>query len=163
MRTGFGYDLHKLVPDRKLVLGGVIIPSSAGEAGHSDGDVLIHAVIDALFGAAAAGDIGSHFPPSDPAYRDISSRILLRETLSVISRRGYVIINIDCTVILETPKILPYIKKIRETIAGDLCIHPDNISVKGKTKEGVDAAGEKRAVEAHAVALIEKADNSVWV
>ncbi len=163
VRIGFGYDLHKLIKDRELILGGVVIPSIVGEAGHSDGDVLIHAIIDALLGAAAAEDIGSHFPSTDPVYKNISSRILLKKTLEIISGLEYVIVNIDCTIILQAPKILPYVMQIRETIAEDLGVLTDSISVKGKTKEGVDAAGEKRAVEAYAVVLLEKTDKAIWV
>ncbi len=153
-RVGFGYDLHRLVEGRKLLLGGVEIPSPVGEDGHSDGDVLIHAVIDALFGAARLGDIGSHFPPSDRAYKDISSRVLLRRAAALVSGKGWTISNLDCTVVLETPKILPYRDAIANTLAEDLGIPQDAISVKGKTKEKVDAVGEGRAVEAFATALI---------
>lgn len=156
MRVGFGYDIHPLTKGRKLVLGGTEIPSPLGEEGHSDGDVLIHAVIDALLGASSMGDIGRHFPPGDPAYRGISSRILLQEISRLLEEHEFQICNIDSTVILERPKILNYIRDIQCLLAEDLGIAPDQISVKGKTKEGLDAAGVGEAVEAYAVALIEK-------
>ncbi len=153
-RIGTGYDIHVLVEGRPLLIGGVEIPFDRGEAGHSDGDVLIHAVIDALLGAACLGDIGRHFPPSDPAFKDISSRILLGRTRELLRKHGYRIGNIDATVILQRPKLLPWIERIRAALAGDLGISAEAVSVKAKTKEGVDAAGEGRAVEAHAAVLI---------
>ncbi len=154
MRVGFGFDSHRLVEGRKLVLGGVHIPFDKGEDGHSDGDVLIHAVIDGLFGAAASGDIGSHFPPSDPAYKDIESRILLKKAMDEIGGL-YRVVNIDCTVLLERPKILPFVPEIRKSLAGALGIPESAVSVKGKTKEGLDSVGEGRAVEACAAVLLE--------
>jgi 2-C-methyl-D-erythritol 4-phosphate cytidylyltransferase/2-C-methyl-D-erythritol 2,4-cyclodiphosphate synthase len=153
-RVGFGWDLHRLVPERKLLLGGVEIPSPRGEDGHSDGDVLAHALIDALLGAAGLGDIGGHFPASDPAYKDISSRILLRRAADLVRAENLRVVNIDCTVVLESPKILPYRKAIADCLAGDLGISAAAVSVKGKTKEKVDATGEGRAVEAFAVVLL---------
>jgi 2-C-methyl-D-erythritol 2,4-cyclodiphosphate synthase/2-C-methyl-D-erythritol 4-phosphate cytidylyltransferase len=153
-RIGFGWDLHRLVPERKLLLGGVEIPSPKGGEGHSDADVLIHAIIDALFGAAGLGDIGSHFPPSDPAYKNISSRVLLRRAVALLRAENLRIVNLDCTVVLESPKILPYRQAIAACLAEDLGVSPPLISVKGKTKEKVDAVGEGRAVEAFAVALL---------
>lgn len=155
MRIGFGYDLHRLEQGRTLVLGGVKIPAPFGELGHSDGDVLLHAVIDALLGAACLGDIGSHFPPGDPAYKDISSRVLLSRTAELIREAGYRIVNIDATVVLQAPKILPHVPGIRAAIASDLTIPVETVSVKGKTKEHVDATGEGRAIEAYAAALLE--------
>ncbi len=154
MRIGFGYDLHRLVLGRKLMIGGVHIPCKFGEEAHSDGDVLLHAIIDALFGAVADGDIGSHFPPSDEKWKDINSIILLKQTFSLIKEKGFSIVNMDCTVILEKPKLLPFMDKIRKTIADSLDISIDQISVKGKTKEKVDAVGEGKAVESHAVVLL---------
>jgi 2-C-methyl-D-erythritol 4-phosphate cytidylyltransferase/2-C-methyl-D-erythritol 2,4-cyclodiphosphate synthase len=153
-RVGFGYDLHRLTEGRRLLLGGVDIPFSKGEDGHSDGDVLIHAVIDALFGAAGLGDIGSRFPPSDPAYKDISSRILLRRAAELVRGENLRIGNLDCTVVLEMPKILPYRQAITSRLAEDLGIPPAVVSVKGKTKEKADATGEGRAVEAFATVLL---------
>jgi 2-C-methyl-D-erythritol 2,4-cyclodiphosphate synthase len=154
MRVGFGYDIHKLVTGRKLLLGGVEIPSSVGEKAHSDGDVLIHAVIDALLGAASLGDIGKHFPPGDPAFKGISSRLLLAKTKTLIHNHGYTISNIDSTIILERPKLLPHITAMKEHIASDLGIVPGDISIKGKTKEQCDATGAGEAVEAYAVVLL---------
>jgi 2-C-methyl-D-erythritol 4-phosphate cytidylyltransferase/2-C-methyl-D-erythritol 2,4-cyclodiphosphate synthase len=153
-RIGYGYDLHRLVEGRRLLLGGAEIPSTRGEDGHSDGDVLIHAVIDALFGAAGLGDIGESFPPSDPAYRDISSRILLRRAVNLVRAANLRIGNLDCTVVLESPKILPYKEAIIACLAEDLGVPPSAVSVKGKTKEKVDAVGEGRAVETFAVVLL---------
>jgi 2-C-methyl-D-erythritol 2,4-cyclodiphosphate synthase len=155
MRGGFGFDSHRLTEGRRLVLGGVDIPSPKGEDGHSDGDVLIHAVIDALFGAACSGDIGSHFPPSDPAYKDIGSLVLLTKAVDEI-RKSYRIVNIDCTVILERPKILPFVSAIRSSLAPVLGIGECAVSVKGKTKEGLDAAGEGKSIEAYATVLLEE-------
>lgn len=156
MRIGFGYDIHRLVPDRKLLLGGVEIPFPMGEEGFSDGDALIHTVIDSLLGPSGLGDIGSNFPPGQPEYADVSSRLLLEKTAGMIRAAGYSVVNIDCTVVLEAPKILPYVARICAAIASCLAIPVDRISVKGKTKEGVDATGEGRAVEAFAVALLEE-------
>lgn len=155
MRIGFGYDLHRLEQGRTLVLGGVKIPAPFGELGHSDGDVLLHAVIDALLGAACLDDIGSHFPPGDPAYKDIPSRVLLTRTAELVRDAGYRIVNIDATVVLQAPKILPHVPGIRAAIASDLSIPVETVSVKGKTKEHVDATGEGRAVEAYAAVLLE--------
>ena len=155
MRIGFGYDIHELVPERKLILGGVIIPSPVGEKAYSDGDVLIHAVIDAILGAAAAGDIGSHFPNSDPAYKNISSRILLKTAGGILTKNNYKIVNIDSTIILQKPHILEFIPAIRSNLSNDLNIPLSSVSVKGKTKEKLDAAGKGKAIEVYAVALIE--------
>lgn len=154
MRIGFGYDLHKLTAGRKLMIGGVHIPSEFGEEAHSDGDVLLHAIIDALFGAIADGDIGSHFPPSDPQWKDISSLYLLKETYAIVKKKGFSIINLDCTVVLEKPKLLPHMDKIKKTISEYLEISTGQISVKGKTKEKVDAVGEGRAIESYATLLL---------
>ena len=156
MRIGFGYDLHKLSSGRKLMIGGVHIPCEVGEEAHSDGDVLLHAIIDALFGAIAEGDIGSHFPPSDPQWKDISSLFLLKEANEIVMEKGFSIINMDCTVILEKPRILPFVQSIREAIADSLNLSIDQVSVKGKTKEKVDAVGEGRAIEAFASLLLDK-------
>lgn len=157
MRIGLGYDLHRLVPDRNLIIGGVTLPYHLGEEAHSDGDVLIHALIDSLFGALALGDIGTHFPPSDDKWKNISSIILLEKCIKIVSEKGWVIGNIDCTIILEKPKIKPHVQKIRETLASVLKIEIDQLSIKGKTKEGVDATGENRAIEAHVISLLLKA------
>ncbi len=156
MRIGYGYDIHRLVAGRKLVLAGVDIPSPVGEEGHSDGDALIHAIIDALLGACSLGDIGSHFPPSDPAYKDISSRILLKKAMDMIREAGWCIENVDTIVILQSPRILPYVADMKRILAADMGIALDSVSIKGKTKESLDATGEGRAVEAYAVALLAK-------
>ena len=159
MRIGLGYDLHRLVPNRKLIIGGVVIPYHLGEEAHSDGDVLIHALIDALFGALALGDIGTHFPPNDNKWKDISSLILLEECYKLVKRQGYSIKNIDCTVILERPKIKPYVLKITQKLSNILNIEQNQISIKGKTKEGVDSVGKNRAIEAHVIALLLRKNN----
>lgn len=156
MRVGLGYDIHRLVTGRELILGGVTIPFDKGEDAHSDGDVLIHAVIDALLGALADGDIGTHYPPSDPQWKDVSSRRLLRETVQRVSDQGYRINNIDCTIIIEQPKLYPFKEAIRQTLAEDLAIPLADVSVKAKTKEKQDATGEGRAVESHVIALLLK-------
>ena len=155
MRIGLGYDLHRLVAERPLILGGITVPAPFGEEGHSDGDVLIHAVIDALLGAAALGDIGTHFPPSDPQYKNINSRILLSRTVELISENGYRLINLDATVILQKPKLMEHIPAIRRQLAEDLGTEIGNVSVKAKTNEKVDALGESRAVAVHAAVLID--------
>lgn len=154
MRVGFGYDIHRLVAGRPLVLAGLVVPHTAGEDGHSDGDVLIHALIDALLGSAALGDIGTHFPPGDPSYKNISSRILLDRTRALIEHAGFSIVNCDCTVVLERPKLLPHIPAMRQNLADDLGLALDAVSVKAKTKEAVDATGRGDAVEAYAVVLV---------
>lgn len=156
MRIGSGYDLHRLVPDRDLIIGGVTLPYLLGEEAHSDGDVLIHAIIDSLFGALALGDIGTHFPPSDNKWKNISSLILLKKCCSLIEEEGYIVGNIDCTVILEKPKIKPHVEAIRKKLSETMNIEISQISIKGKTKEGVDATGENRAIEAHAISLLLK-------
>ncbi|MGL1893764.1 MAG: 2-C-methyl-D-erythritol 2,4-cyclodiphosphate synthase [Spirochaetaceae bacterium] len=156
MRIGLGYDLHKLIQGRDLIIGGVTLPYHLGEEAHSDGDVLIHAIIDSLFGALALGDIGTHFPPSDNKWKNISSMILLNKCYSKISEKGYIIGNMDCTVILEKPKIKPFIDAIKQSLCPLLQISPEQLSIKGKTKEGVDATGENRAIEAHVISLLIK-------
>ncbi len=136
------------------MIGGIHIPCDFGEEAHSDGDVLLHAIIDAIFGSIAEGDIGSHFPPTDPKWKNADSLDLLKKTSGFLKEKAYKIVNIDCTVILEKPKLLPYMQQIRQSIADSLCINLDQISVKGKTKEKVDAVGEGRAIEAIASLLI---------
>ena len=153
MRVGFGYDIHQLISGRHLLLAGVEIPSPVGESGHSDGDVLIHAVIDALLGSCGAGDIGTHFPDSDPAWKDAASRGLLIKALGIV--HGYRPINVDCTVCLEKPRLSSYIPAIREHLAQDLGLDTAAISVKAKTGEGLGPVGSGRAVEAYAVMLVE--------
>ncbi|MEW5816870.1 MAG: 2-C-methyl-D-erythritol 2,4-cyclodiphosphate synthase [Spirochaetota bacterium] len=159
MLVGIGYDLHRLVPGRPLMIGGVAIPAAWGEEGYSDGDVLIHAIIDAILGAAGLGDIGTHFPSSDPKYKGLSSRVMLTNIVSLIRNAGYSVVNLDSTVILQAPKILPFIENIRQTLSQDLDLPYSRVSVKGKTKENVDAVGEGRAIEAFAVVLLESGRN----
>jgi 2-C-methyl-D-erythritol 2,4-cyclodiphosphate synthase len=163
LRIGQGWDLHRLVPARPLILGGVNIPAQSGELGHSDGDVLLHALIDALLGAAALGDIGSHFPPSDPTWKDAESSDLLCTVLALVEEAGLEVINIDATIILQSPKLSPYRETIRENLASLFKLPLDRISVKAKTKEGVDAAGRGEAIEAMAVVLLEEKDPAIWV
>ena len=163
MRIGFGWDLHRLVEGRSLVLGGLIIPAERGEAGHSDGDVLLHAVTDALLGALALGDIGGHFPPSDPQWKDIESSILLEKVVAMVHDAGYRVGNIDTTVVLESPKLGPHIDHIRASVAQPLYLDIAEVSVKAKTHEKLGPVGEGEAVEAYASVLLEEADPSVWV
>jgi 2-C-methyl-D-erythritol 2,4-cyclodiphosphate synthase len=153
-RIGFGYDIHRLTVGRKLVLGGVVIPSEKGCEGHSDADVLLHAIADALLGAVGMGDIGRHFPNTDPRYKGISSVILLQHVAGLISQHRWSVVNIDATVILEAPKIAPYVEAMRQTIARALSVTPAQISVKATTNEGLGSLGAGDGAAAHAVALI---------
>lgn len=155
-RIGFGNDIHRLVPGRPLILGGVAIESDLGAEGHSDADALTHAVTDAIFGALALGDIGSHFPNSDERWRDAESFVFLRFAVGEAKRLDFRVANVDSTISLETPKLRPYIEQIREGLAVALEITHDRVSVKAKTGEAVDAVGERRAVKAEAVVLLEK-------
>jgi 2-C-methyl-D-erythritol 2,4-cyclodiphosphate synthase len=155
IRTGLGRDLHRLVPGRPFLLGGLRIEAERGELGHSDGDVLAHAVIDALLGAAALGDIGALFPPSEPRWKDADSLELLKEAWALVKRRGWNLVNLDCVVSCETPRLLPYREAIRASLAGALGVLPEQIFVKGKTAEGLGPVGEGLAVEALALCLLE--------
>ena len=155
MRIGFGYDSHRFEPGRRLVLGGVEFPGETGLKGHSDADVLIHAIIDALLGAAALGDIGSHFPDTDPEWNDVDSTELLAQVVKEIRGVGYQIGNIDATVICERPKLRPCVEMIRERLAAVMNVGKGRISVKGKTKEKMDDVGAGIGIEVHAVALLE--------
>ena len=155
MRIGHGYDVHRLVEGRKLILGGVCIPHEKGLLGHSDADVLSHAIMDALLGAAALGDIGKLFPDSDDKYLGADSIELLREVCSVINANGYKLINIDSTVIAQKPKLSPYIEKMRETLAKAMEIPLDCVSVKATTEEKLGFSGAELGIAAHAVALID--------
>lgn len=155
MRIGQGYDLHKLVPDRDLILGGVKILHETGLLGHSDADVLVHAIIDALFGAIAEGDIGQHFPDSDPQYKNADSLKLLAETGSILKNKGYKILNIDTTVVLQKPKLAPHINNMKKNIANTLNMPVTDISIKAKTNEGMDAVGRCEAIEAFAVVIVD--------
>lgn len=154
MRIGYGYDVHKLVEDRKLILGGVEIPYEKGLLGHSDADVLVHAVIDSIFGAAALRDIGYHFPDSDERYKGVSSIVLLKETARILKDAGYKIENIDSTIIAQQPKLLPYIPQMIKNMAEALEINENQINVKGKTEEKLGFTGSGDGMKAHAVCLI---------
>lgn len=156
MRIGQGYDIHKTADFRPLILGGVKIPYDKGLLGHSDADVLVHAIIDSIFGAIAEGDIGEHFPDSDPKYKNANSIELLVETNKILNEKGYKIINLDTTIICEKPKLLPYKEGMKENIAIALNISKSLISIKAKTKEKLDATGEGNAIEAMAIVLVEK-------
>lgn len=156
MRVGFGYDAHRLVEKRRLVLGGVDIPHPKGLLGHSDADVLLHAIIDALIGAAGLGDIGRHFPPSDESYRDISSLDLLIKTSELIKSAGFVVGNIDSTVVCEAPRLSPHIPSMVEKIAEALRCSSGRINIKAKTEEGLGFTGKGEGMAAYAVALLEK-------
>lgn len=156
IRTGIGYDIHRLVQGRKLIIGGVEIPYEKGLLGHSDADVLVHAVIDALFGAAALGDIGAHFPDTDERYKDANSMMLLQEACTELAEHGYEIVNIDSNIIIQSPKMAPYINQMRENIAKALKTDIDNVSVKAKTNEKLDSQGNGESVSAQAVCLIVK-------
>jgi 2-C-methyl-D-erythritol 2,4-cyclodiphosphate synthase len=156
VRVGIGFDTHKLALGAELWLGGVLVPHSRGAVGHSDADVLIHAVIDALLGAAGLPDIGSQFPDTHAEYKNIESRILLERTLDLVRLKGYSIGNIDTTVVLQSPKISPFVAEIRDSLARILEITPDQISVKAKTSEKLGFIGREEGVSAYAVALLER-------
>ncbi len=154
IRVGEGWDIHALVPGRKLILGGVEIPFERGLMGHSDADVLLHAITDALLGAAALGDIGTHFPDTDEQFRGADSMVLITEALRRVRERGFDIGNIDCTVIAQAPKLMPWIPLMRRNIAQALAISVDQINVKAKTAEKMGPVGEGKAMEARAMALL---------
>lgn len=155
MRIGHGYDVHRLVEDRKLILGGVEISYEKGLLGHSDADVLLHAVCDALLGAAALGDIGKHFPDSDPMYKGVDSRKLLRSVVALIKEDGFSVGNIDCTVIAQKPKIKDYIFEMRKNIAEDCGVEVNRINVKATTEEGLGFTSDGSGISAHAVCILE--------
>ena len=157
-RIGIGYDIHRLVEGRKLILGGVEIPFEKGLLGHSDSDVLAHAICDALLGAAGLGDIGAHFPDSDPRWAGAPSLDFLKRAVELITERGYSIANVDATVLAERPKLRPYIEAIRSRLAIALAIEPDRINIKAKTNEGLDAVGLGEALAAQAAVLIQRKD-----
>lgn len=154
MRIGFGYDVHRFVEGRALRLGGVEIPYEKGLLGHSDADVLIHALIDALFGAAALGDIGTHFPNTDAAYKGVDSRLLLRRAVQEVRDAGYAVQNADMTVVCQAPKLAPYLVSIRESLADLLGVDVSCVSVKGKTEEGLGFTGAGDGIKAYAVCLL---------
>ena len=156
LRIGHGYDVHRLVEGRALILGGVSIPYEKGLLGHSDADVLTHAVMDALLGALALGDIGKHFPDSDPAYAGADSLVLLRHVAALIASKGYTVGNVDATILAQRPKLAPHIPAMREQIAAALGVALEQISVKATTEEGLGFTGEGLGIAAHAVCLLEK-------
>jgi 2-C-methyl-D-erythritol 2,4-cyclodiphosphate synthase len=154
IRTGLGWDVHRLTPGKPLILGGVTVPSELGLEGHSDADVLSHAITDAILGAAALGDIGMHFPDSDPRWKGADSLVFLRHAKELAAQRGYRIINVDATIVLERPKLKDYRQAIRERIAETLELEPDRISVKFKTAETLGPVGEMRSAESQALVTL---------
>jgi 2-C-methyl-D-erythritol 2,4-cyclodiphosphate synthase len=154
MKIGYGYDVHRLIPGRKLVLGGVEIPYKKGLWGHSDADVLIHAIIDAILGALAWGDIGTWFPDYDEAYKDVDSRFLLKKVMAKFHETGWKISNLDCTICAQQPKLAPFILQMRENLAADLETAIENISVKATTEEGMGISGSEEGMTASAVILL---------
>lgn len=156
MRIGFGNDIHRLVEGRKLILAGVHVPAHLGELAHSDGDVVFHALMDAILGALALGDIGKHFPDNDNAYKDIDSSVLVKKVASMMKDKGYAINNIDVTITLEKPKVKDYILSMRENIAKLLNTDLDNVSVKAGTNEGLDAIGRGEAIKAEVVVMLKE-------
>ena len=158
MRIGHGYDVHRLVEGRRLILGGVEIPWEKGLLGHSDADVLTHALMDALLGAAALGDIGKFFPDKDPAYEGADSVELLRKVTALLREQGYTVANVDCTVIAQRPRLAPHIPEMRRRLADAMELETDRVSVKATTEEGLGFTGEGLGIAAHAVALIEKTE-----
>ncbi|HEX6509996.1 MAG TPA: 2-C-methyl-D-erythritol 2,4-cyclodiphosphate synthase [Chloroflexota bacterium] len=153
-RIGLGYDIHRVVPGRPMILGGVDIPCPVGPLGHSDSDVLLHALMDSLLGAAALGDIGQHFPPTDPRYAGISSLELLRSVVGLVSAAGFRVENVDMVLVAEQPKLAPYAETIRETVAEVLSVPVSRVSVKATSNEGVGPEGRGEAISAQAVALL---------
>ena len=162
MRVGMGYDVHRLVPERDLIIGGVKIPYEKGLLGHSDADVLLHAIMDALLGAAALGDIGKHFPDNDPAYKGADSLMLLGRVGEILSEEGYVIENIDSTIIAQKPKMAPHIEQMRRNIADTLGLDISRVNVKATTEEGLGFTGTGEGISAQAVALIMSVENYIY-
>ena len=156
MRIGCGYDVHRLTEGRKLILGGVEIPWERGLLGHSDADVLTHAVMDALLGAGALGDIGKHFPDTDPAYAGADSRNLLEHVVRLLGEQGFSVGNVDATILAQRPKLAPYIPDMRENLARAIGVKPSQVNVKATTEEGLGFTGAEEGIAAHAVALIER-------
>lgn len=161
MRVGMGYDVHRLVPERALIIGGVNIPYERGLLGHSDADVLIHAIMDALLGAAALGDIGKHFPDTDPAYAGADSMELLKEVGRLIGNEGYIVNNIDATIIAQKPKMRPFIEKMERNIAACLEIDVSQVNIKATTEEGLGFTGAMEGISSQAIASIESVRNLV--
>ena len=161
IRIGQGFDVHQLVEGRQLIIGGVTIPHEKGLLGHSDADVLLHAICDALLGAAALGDIGQHFSDSDPRYKNIDSRVLLRNVYSLLENNHYQIVNLDATIIAQAPKMAPHIPAMIANIAQDLQTSARNINIKAKTAEHLGAIGRKEGIAAEVVCLIDRAENKI--
>ncbi len=159
MRIGMGYDVHRLINGRELILGGVKIPYEKGLLGHSDADVLVHAIMDALLGAAAMGDIGKHFPDTDPAYEGISSIHLLEKVAELLEQQQYLVENIDATIIAQRPKMMPHIESMRKNIADALKISIEQVNIKATTEEGLGFTGTGEGISSHAVCLLEKIMN----
>lgn len=155
-RVGMGYDVHKLVEGRKLIIGGVEIPHTLGLLGHSDADVLLHAISDALLGAAALGDIGKHFPDTDPKFEGADSRTLLRHVVKLVNDKGYAIENVDATIVAQKPKLAPFIEKMRENIASDLQVDLDMVNVKATTEERLGFTGREEGISAYGVCSLNK-------
>ena len=156
LRIGHGYDVHRLVPGRPLILGGVHVDYDRGLDGHSDADVLVHAVMDALLGAAALGDIGRHFPDTDGQYKNCSSLRLLARAVEILSKAGYRVSNADVTIVAQRPKLAPYIEKMRKSVADALSLGVDRVNVKATTSEGLGFEGAEQGISAHAVVMITK-------
>lgn len=156
MRVGFSKDIHKLVKGRNLVLGGITIPSDFGEEAHSDGDVLLHAIGEAILGALALGDLGTHFPDNDPAYKDIKSSLLIENIMTMVSKRHYKVNNVDTFISLETPKLKDYIPLIKTNVANLLKVKEDAVSIKAGTNEKMGPVGQKEAIEAYAIVSLKK-------
>jgi len=163
MRVGTGYDVHKLVPGRKLIIGGVEIPHTMGLLGHSDADVLLHAIMDALLGAAALGDIGKHFPDSDDRFKGISSMRLLQYTRDLITEKGYVVSNIDATIIAQKPKLRPYIEEMEKNVARTLRISEEQVNIKATTEEHLGFTGREEGISSQAVCLLESFYDASYV
>ncbi len=162
MRVGFGYDVHRLIPGRDLVLGGVKIPHSSGLLGHSDADVLTHAVMDAILGALAKGDIGQHFPDSDPAYKNINSLVLLARVMELVKQAQSRINNVDVTVLAQKPKLMPYMAEMRRKLAEVMEIGPENVNIKATTTEGLGFVGREEGIAAYAVvSLLENSPKTI--
>jgi 2-C-methyl-D-erythritol 2,4-cyclodiphosphate synthase len=156
MRIGLGYDVHKLIKDRPLILGGINIPHTKGLLGHSDADVLIHAIMDSLLGALALGDIGFHFPDTNNSYKNISSILLLKKVATIIAQKGYEIENIDSTIIAQRPKLSPYIQEMRLSLSQTLNLNIDRVSIKATTEEGLGFTGKEEGIAAQSVCLLNK-------
>ena len=157
-RIGFGIDFHQLVEDRDLWIGGIQIPHHKGAMGHSDADVLLHAICDAMLGALALGDIGLHFPDTDPAFKGIDSKLLLQRTYQLITEKGYRVVNIDSSLCLEAPKIKPYVKQMEQTIASIVGVQPEDVSVKATTTERMGFVGREEGLVAYANVLLQKSE-----